>query len=72
MRIFLFVKPGSRNDELVEKGDGEFLVRVKARAEGGAANEAVCRLVAKRFGVAPSRVRIVSGRASRRKVLEIA
>jgi len=47
------------------------LVRVTAPPVDGKANDALCRLVAKAAGVAPSRVTVVSGQTSRDKVLEV-
>jgi uncharacterized protein len=47
------------------------LVRVTAPQEGGKANGAVCRLIAKAIGVAPSRVTVARGAGSRQKVLRI-
>jgi uncharacterized protein len=47
------------------------LVRVIAPPVDGKANEALCRLVAKAAGVAPSKVTIVRGHTSRDKVLEV-
>ena len=47
------------------------LIRVTAPPVDGKANDALCRLVAKAAGVAPSRVTVVSGQTSRDKVLEV-
>ena len=71
MKIFVHAKPGSKK-ELVEKiSPNIFTVFVKARPEKGLANEAVIGKMAEYFGVAKSRVRIVAGQASRKKILEI-
>ena len=51
--------------------DGVLRVRVSAPPVDGAANEALLRLLAKRFGVPRSALRIVSGETSRMKVVEI-
>ena len=45
--------------------------RVSAPPHDGMANDALVRLVAKGLGVAPSKVRIVSGATSRLKTIEI-
>ena len=37
----------------------------------GRANDALCRLIAKAAGVAPSRVRVIKGHTARDKVVEI-
>ena len=66
------VKPGSSKGPLVEE-DAErgLVVYVRQRAIEGAANDAVVRLVATHFGVAPSRVSIRRGHTSKRKLLEV-
>ena len=71
-RISVVVAPGARSTEIVgPHGDG-WKVRVAAPAEGGRANEALCRLLAGALGVPVADVRVVAGAASRRKVVEIA
>ena len=47
------------------------MIRVSAPPVDGRANDALCRLVAKAAGVAPSRVRVVRGHTARDKVLEV-
>ena len=47
------------------------MIRVTAPPVDGRANEALCRLVAKRAGVAPSRVTVVRGHTARHKMLEV-
>lgn len=49
--------------EALSDGRRVIKVRVRAAPTGGAANEALVRLVAKILGVPPSRVRIASGAA---------
>lgn len=70
MKIAVSVKPGAR-EEKIEKHGGEFIVSTMARAEEGKANEAVIKIIARYFGVASSRVEIISGYASRKKRIEI-
>jgi len=66
------VKAGSSKGPLVEPdAEGRIVVYVRQRAIEGAANDAVVRLVAAHFGVAPSRVTIRRGHTSKRKTLEI-
>lgn len=70
MRIDVLVKPGSRRNEVVEE-DGVVVVRTSKRAHDGEANRAVVELVAKYYGVAKGRVKILRGEKGRRKVVEI-
>ena len=47
------------------------LARVRSAPEEGHANEALCRLIAEKLGVAPSRVRLVAGAKSRVKQVAV-
>lgn len=71
MRIRVQVKPGAHTDEVARLADGSLSVRVKARAKDGEANDAVVRIVARFYKVPKSSVRLVSGRASRTKLLDV-
>jgi uncharacterized protein (TIGR00251 family) len=51
--------------------DGVLRARVSAPPVDGKANKALCRLIAKRVGVPPSRVSVVRGEKSRDKVVRI-
>ncbi|MFA5147392.1 MAG: DUF167 domain-containing protein [Candidatus Omnitrophota bacterium] len=71
MRIAVKVKPGSKEDSVEKVNGAEFMVRVKAPAREGRANEAALEVLAGYFGVARSRVRIVRGLSGRNKVIDI-
>jgi uncharacterized protein (TIGR00251 family) len=71
VRISVRVQPRARRDELVEMRDGVLVVRVAAPALEGRANGAVCRLLARRLQVAPSRITVVRGQRSRDKLIHI-
>jgi uncharacterized protein YggU (UPF0235/DUF167 family) len=51
--------------------DGVIKIRIAAPAVENAANRALVDFVAQHLGIAKGRVRVVSGGASRRKILEI-
>ena len=73
MKISAMIKPNSRyREEVVANDDGSLVVYTKAPAIEGRANLAAVKLVAKYYGVAPSRVKLVRGATSRNKVFEIA
>ncbi len=67
----LKVKPGSREDSLVEQPDGSWIARVKAPPVDGKANAAVIELVARHFGVRKAQVIIRSGLSGRLKRVQI-
>lgn len=73
MKISAKIKPNSRHrEEVVVNDDGSLTIYTKAPAIEGRANSAAVKLVAKYYGVAPSRVKLVRGATSRNKVFEIA
>jgi uncharacterized protein (TIGR00251 family) len=65
------LKPRGSRDELLGVRDGVLEAKVTAPPVDGRANKALCKLVAKRVGVAPSRVAVVRGVKSREKVLRV-
>ena len=71
MRISLHVQPGSRSPKVGGSRAGSLLVRVREHAIDGAANHAVIDAIAGAFEIKPRDVRLVHGRGSRRKLLEI-
>jgi len=68
-RIEVRLRPRGHADELLGTEDGVLQARVSAPPVDGKANRALCRLVAKRAGVAPSCVSILRGKKSRQKLL---
>jgi hypothetical protein len=65
------LQPRARRDEVVGERDGVIVIRVTAPPVDGKANAALCRLIAERAGVAPSRVEIVRGHGAREKVIRV-
>jgi hypothetical protein len=70
-RIRVRLTPRGGADRIEGVIDGVLRVRVAAAPTEGAANEALCRLLARELGVPPSGVRIVSGATSRTKVVAL-
>lgn len=71
MKITVHVKPNSRKNEVLTAADGTILVRVSAPPADGQANVRVIELLARRFGIPKSRVHILRGMTSRKKIIEI-
>ena len=68
--------PNARDDRiegtrLLADGRQVLAVRVRAIPEDGAANQALCMLLAKSAGVAKSRATLVSGQSQRIKIVRI-
>jgi len=63
--------PRARRNELAGERNGVLLARVIASPEGGRANDALCRLIAKRAGVGVRSVSVVRGASSRQKVVQV-
>jgi uncharacterized protein YggU (UPF0235/DUF167 family) len=69
--IVVRVQPRARANEIVAERDGVLVVRVTAAPLDGRANDAVCRLVAKRLRIGSRRVAVVRGARAREKVLSV-
>lgn len=69
--ISVRLQPRARREEIVGIRDGALLARVTAPALEGRANKALCKLLAKRLEIAPSRVAVVRGEHSRDKLVAI-
>jgi len=65
------VVPKASRDRIVGELDGAMKISVSAAPERGAANAAVCKLVAKSLGIRTQQVTVESGHASPRKTLRI-
>jgi uncharacterized protein (TIGR00251 family) len=68
-RIEVRLRPRGHADELLGLENGVLQARVSAPPVDGKANKALCRLVARRVGLPPSRVSVVRGEKSRQKLL---
>lgn len=71
-RIEVRLRPGSSREKLGGFDGGVLQAWVSPPPLDGRANRALCRLIAKRVGVPPSRVRVVRGERSRTKLVEVA
>ncbi len=71
VRLEVYVQPRASRTELAGRHDGLIKIRIAAPAVESAANRALVEFVASRLQLAKRDVRLVSGAAGRRKVLEI-
>jgi hypothetical protein len=71
MRFTVHVKPGARTANAARRPDGSYDIAVTARPERGRATDAARRALADALGIAPSRLSLVIGAASRTKVFEL-
>jgi uncharacterized protein (TIGR00251 family) len=65
------IKPNSKS-LAIEKVGNELVVRVKAPAVDGKANEAAIKLIAQYYDIPRTKVKLTRGAISRQKVFEIA
>ncbi|MDP9237210.1 MAG: DUF167 domain-containing protein [Chloroflexota bacterium] len=70
-RLTVRLTPRAGRDAIDGWRGDVLLARVAAAPTDGNANNALIRLLAKRLGIAPSRIALVSGGQTRTKVIEI-
>jgi uncharacterized protein len=69
-RLAVKVTPGAR-EQSITIADDTVLVKVRAPADKGAANEAVLELLAEALDLPPSRLTLLRGGTSRQKMFRI-
>jgi uncharacterized protein len=70
-RIAVRLQPRARADEIVGERDGRVLVRVLAPPVDGRANDALCRLIAKRARIGVRNVSVMRGEGAREKLVRV-
>ncbi|HAJ58855.1 MAG TPA: hypothetical protein DCP31_06010 [Cyanobacteria bacterium UBA8543] len=65
------VKPNSKKQTIEELADGSLTVHLKSPPVDGKANQELIELLAKKFDVPKSHIRIKSGLSSKTKLIEI-
>ncbi|MBH8576531.1 DUF167 domain-containing protein [Nostocaceae cyanobacterium CENA369] len=65
------VKPNSKLQKIEEQIDGSLTVHLKSPPVNGKANEELLKILAEKFDVPKSYIRIKSGLSSRQKLIEI-
>lgn len=71
MKVSVKVKTRARAEKVVEVGENCFEVWVRALPKKGKANEAVIKLLAKHFKISQDNIKIITGKASKQKIVEI-
>ncbi len=71
MRIYVKVAPRAGKNEVIKISDAEYRVKVTAPPEKGRANKKVVELLADYFGVPKSAVKIVGGKTTKTKIIDI-
>jgi uncharacterized protein (TIGR00251 family) len=66
------LQPRAKRNAILGEREGVLRVSVAAAPVDGRANAALCKLIAKRAGIARSRVNLIAGERSREKVLRVA
>jgi uncharacterized protein (TIGR00251 family) len=69
--IAVRLQPRARANEIVGERAGLLIVRVTAPPVEGRANDALCRLIAKRARIGVRRVSIVRGTGAREKLVRV-
>lgn len=64
-------KPGAKKEAVKINDAGELILSIRERPVEGEANAGIIEKVAELFGIAKSRVNLVSGHKSRQKKIEI-
>jgi uncharacterized protein len=65
------LQPRAKRNAIVGERDGVLRVSVAAAPVEGQANAALCKLIAKRAGVARGRVSVIRGERSREKMVRV-
>jgi uncharacterized protein len=65
------LQPRAKRNAIVDERDGVLRVSVAAAPVEGQANAALCKLIAKRAGIARGRVSVIRGERTREKVVRV-
>ncbi len=69
--VVIRLQPRAKRNAIVDERGGVLRVSVAAAPVDGRANAALCKLIAKRAGVARGQVSVVRGERSREKVVQV-
>lgn len=71
MKIFVKVKPNAKETKVEKLDEDHFEVWVKELPVKGRVNDALVKMVAEYFSIPQANVRIIHGRTSKQKIIEI-
>jgi uncharacterized protein YggU (UPF0235/DUF167 family) len=71
MLIHVKVEAGSRKEEVIEKNDTSFIVKVKAEAKENAANKRMLELLSSHLKIPQNKLQIITGHHVPGKIVEI-
>ena len=71
MLIRVKVFPNSNRDEIIKKREDSYEIKVREKAEEGAANEKVLQILSSYFKLPENKFRMIRGRKQRNKIFEI-
>ncbi|MBQ3432862.1 DUF167 domain-containing protein [Candidatus Saccharibacteria bacterium] len=69
-KYYITVKPGTSQEKIIATAPGELTVYLRAKPHDGEANEALIKLLSKRFDVPKTTIKITRGMSSRNKTIE--
>lgn len=70
-KVWIKVKPNAKRDSIELTQDGLLKISVTAPAVEGKANNSVCRILAEKLSLKKSEVKIVLGKTSNLKLVEL-
>ena len=71
MLIKIKVSPGSKKEEVIQKNEDSFIIKVKPKAKEGKANSRMVELLAQYLNIPLSRIRIIKGGHQKNKIIHI-
>ncbi len=71
MKIFVSAKPSSKTEAMEKIDETHFRISVREAPIHGQANAAIVKVLADYFETTVAKVKIMAGRASRNKIIEI-
>ena len=71
MYVRVLVHPGVKKERIFQESETEYTISVREKAERNQANRKNAEIMANEFNVEESRIRIISGHRSQRKMISI-